>query len=359
MANILDYLEWRGDLDFKKAKFNEIDSLILSRFSYFPLDGLFKNDKKITIKEAYERFLEKGAKNCRILQAEDLQLFPAMAKSTRFGDLYITNFVNKIDKEEEKQFCAVTILLPNNVMYVSYRGTDNTLVGWKEDFKLSFDSDVPSQHDAVNYLEKVAKELKGKIMIGGHSKGGNLAVYAGIFCNDETKKRIVEVYNHDGPGMNSMVIKTNQYKKSVKKIHTYVPQSSVIGRLLYHEEQYTVIQSVEKGIMQHDLYSWQVLGQKFVTLNEVTNGSEFVDKTIKNWLENVEPEKREQVIDVVFDILNTTDAQTMKELRTNWFSSARTMMASYKNIDNGTKDMIWKAVGELLKSAKNNILGNV
>ena len=100
MANILDYLEWRGDLDFKKAKFNEIDSLILSRFSYFPLDGLLKNDKKITIKEAYERFLKKGEKNCRILQIEDLQLFPAMAKSTRFGDLYITNFVNKIDKEE-------------------------------------------------------------------------------------------------------------------------------------------------------------------------------------------------------------------------------------------------------------------
>ena len=129
MANILDYIEWRGDLDFKKSEFNEIDSLILSRFSYFPLEGLLKKDKKITIKEAYERFLEKSEANCKILQAEDLQLFPAMANSIRFGNLYITDFINKIDKKEEKQFCAVTILLPNNVMYVSYRGTDNTLVG--------------------------------------------------------------------------------------------------------------------------------------------------------------------------------------------------------------------------------------
>lgn len=359
MANILDYLEWRGDLDFKKTKFNEIDSLILSRFSYFPLDGLLKNDKKITIKEAYERFLKKGEKNCRILQIEDLQLFPAMAKSARFGDLYITNFINKIDKEEEKQFSAVTILLPNNVMYVSYRGTDNTLVGWKEDFNLSFDSDVPSQHDAVNYLEKVAKELKGKIMIGGHSKGGNLAVYAGIFCNDETKKRIVEVYNHDGPGMNSMVIETKQYKKSVKKIHTYVPQSSVIGRLLYHEEQYTVIQSVEKGIMQHDLYSWQVLGQKFVTLNEVTNGSEIVDKVIKSWLNGVTPKQREEFVNTLYQIISSTDAETLSELSSNWIKNAGKVLKAYQTSDEESKKIISQTLTAVFSLTKESLINSL
>ena len=163
------------------------------------------------------------------------------------------------------------------------------------------------------------------------------------------------MYNNDGPGFCDDVIETPEYHEMIKKVHTYIPQSSVIGRLMNHREKYTVVESVQKGIMQHDLYSWQVLGTKFITLEEVTNGSEFVDKTIKEWLENVEPEKREQVIDVVFDILNATDAQTMKEIKNNWFTSARTMMASYKNIDNETKDMIWKAVGELLKSAKNNI----
>ena len=122
-----------------------------------------------------------------------------------------------------------------------------------------------------------------------------------------------------------------------------------------HREKYTVVKSVQKGIMQHDLYSWEVLGKEFVTLEEVTNGSEFVDKTIKEWLENVEPTKREQVIDVVFDILNTTDAQTMKEIKSNWFTSARTMMASYKNIDNETKEMIWQTLNELFKVAKDNV----
>lgn len=221
---------------------------------------------------------------------------------------------------------------------------------------MSFKSHIASQLSAKKYLEMIAKEYSDKkIRIGGHSKGGNIAVYAATFVSQEIKDRIINVYNNDGPGFCDDVIETPEYHEMIKKVHTYIPQSSVIGRLMNHREKYTVVESVQKGIMQHDLYSWQVLGTKFITLEEVTNGSEFVDKTIKEWLENVEPEKREQVIDVVFDILNATDAQTMKEIKNNWFTSARTMMASYKNIDNETKDMIWKAVGELLKSAKNNI----
>ena len=183
----------------------------------------------------------------------------------------------------------------------------------------------------------------------------NIAVYAATFVNQEVKNRILNVYNNDGPGFCEDVIETPEYQEMIKKVHTYIPQSSVIGRLMNHREKYTVVESVQKGIMQHDLYSWQIIGKEFVTLEEVTNGSEFVDKTIKGWLDNVEPAKREQVIDVVFDILNATDAQTMKDLKANWFSSGRVIMTSYKNIDNETKDMIWKAVSELLKSAKNNI----
>ena len=146
-----------------------------------------------------------------------------------------------------------------------------------------------------------------------------------------------------------------EYKEMIEKVHTYIPQSSVIGRLLNHEEKYTVVKSIQKGIMQHDLYSWEVLGKEFVTLEEVTNGSEFVDKTIKEWLENVEPAKREQVIDVIFEILSNTDAQTMKELKANWFVNARTILTSYKNIDNETKEMIWQTLNELFKVAKDNV----
>lgn len=356
MANVCDYVKWRGDITLEQSKFNEIDNLILSRFSYFPFDKIIKENEVVTIKELSKRFQKQDVTKLPILWKDDVDLFPLMGESERFGKLLATKYINKIDQEQEKQFAAITVLMPDDTIFVSYRGTDNTIVGWKEDLNMSFKSHIASQISAKKYLEMIAEEYSDKkIRIGGHSKGGNIAVYAATFASSIIKDRIINVYNNDGPGFCDDVIGTPEYQDMINKVHTYIPQSSVIGRLMNHREKYTVVESVQKGIMQHDLYSWQVLGTKFITLEEVTNGSEFVDKTIKEWLENVEPEKREQVIDVVFDILNATDAQTMKEIKNNWFTSARTMMSSYKNIDNETKDMIWKAVGELLKSAKNNI----
>ena len=355
MSNVCEYVKWRGDLTLKQSKFNEIDALILTRLSYFPFDQLIQQNEEATVEELSKRFEKADKSTMKILWEDDNELFPLMGKSERFGKMSVTQYVNKINAEQEKQFSATTVILPDNTIFVTYRGTDATIVGWKEDFNMCFKSHIASQKDAVEYLNMVSKKYKRLIRIGGHSKGGNLAVYAAMFTNSKVKKRIINIYNNDGPGFDDEIIKTKEYKEILPKVHTYIPQSSVIGRLMNHREKYTVVESVQKGIMQHDLYSWQVLGTKFITLEEVTNGSEFVDKTIKEWLENVEPEKREQVIDVVFDILNATDAQTMKEIKNNWFTSARTMMASYKNIDNKTKDMIWKAVGELLKSAKNNI----
>ena len=356
MANVCDYVKWRGDISLEQSKFNEIDNLILSRFSYFPFDKIIKENEVVTIKELSERFKKQDIRKLPILWKDDVDLFPLMGESERFGKLLATKYINKIDQEQEKQFAAITVLMPDNTIFVSYRGTDNTIVGWKEDLNMSFKSHIASQISAKKYLEIIAQEYPDKkIRIGGHSKGGNVAVYAATFVNKEIKDRIINVYNNDGPGFCDDVIETPEYKEMIEKVHTYIPQSSVIGRLMNHREKYTVVKSVQKGIMQHDLCSWEVLGKEFVTLEEVTNGSEFVDKTIKEWLEKVEPAKREQVIDVIFDILNTTDAQTMKEIKSNWFTSARTMMASYKNIDNETKEMIWQTLNELFKVAKDNV----
>ena len=356
MANVCDYVKWRGDLSIEQSEFNEIDNLILSRFSYFPFDKIIKENEVVTIKELSERFKKQDIRKLPILWKDDVDLFPLMGESERFGKLLATKYINKIDQEQEKQFAAITVLMPDNTIFVSYRGTDNTIVGWKEDLNMSFKSHIASQISAKKYLEIIAQEYPDKkIRIGGHSKGGNVAVYAATFVNKEIKDRIINVYNNDGPGFCDDVIETPEYKEMIEKVHTYIPQSSVIGRLMNHREKYTVVKSIQKGIMQHDLYSWEVLGTEFITLEEVTNGSEFVDKTIKEWLEKVEPAKREQVIDVIFDILNTTDAQTMKEIKSNWFTSARTMIASYKNIDNETKEMIWQTLNELFKVAKDNV----
>lgn len=355
MSNVCEYVKWRGDLTLKQSKFNEIDALILTRLSYFPFDQLIQPNEEATVEELSKRFEKADKSTMKILWEDDNELFPLMGKSERFGKMSVTQYVNKINAEQEKQFSATTVILPDNTIFVTYRGTDATIVGWKEDFNMCFKSHIASQKDAVEYLNMVSKKYKRLIRIGGHSKGGNLAVYAAMFTNSKVKKRIINIYNNDGPGFDDEIIKTKEYKEILPKVHTYIPQSSVIGRLLNHEEKYTVVQSIQKGIMQHDLYSWQILGKEFITLPNVTNESEFIDKTIKEWLENVEPAKREQVINVIFEILNSTDAQTTKELRKNLFSNIKVILEKYKNIDPETKEMIAQTANALIKIVKNNL----
>ena len=359
MPNINDYIKWRGDLELNVSEFNEIDSLILARFSYLPFESLMKKEEELTIEELSKRF-EKADKNkLEILWPDDSELLPLLGKSKRFGKMIATDFLNKFDPEQEKQFSAITIVLPDDTIFISYRGTDNTIIGWKEDFNMSFQNHIAAQLDSVKYINDIAKKYPQKIRIGGHSKGGNLAVYSAVFASEEIKQRIINVYNNDGPGFSDEIINTKEYKEMIKKVHTYIPQSSVIGRLLNHEEKYTVVKSIQKGIMQHDLYSWQVQGTKVISLKEVTNGSEFVDKTIKKWLDNVEPKQREIVIDTIFDILSTTEAESTVQIREKWFKNVGIMLKNYKNLDEDSKKMISEIARKLVIVAKDNFVEEI
>ena len=224
---------------------------------------------------------------------------------------------------------------------------------------MSFKAHIASQRDSAQYVNEIAKRYKQKIRIGGHSKGGNLAVYAAAFANKTVKNRIINVYNNDGPGFIEEITDTNEYKEAINKVHTYIPQSSVIGRLLNHEEKYTIVQSVQKGLMQHDLYSWQLEGKKLVSLAEVTNGSQFVDKTLKEWLKEIEPKQREIVIDAIFEIINTTDANSFKEIKERLFTDVRLMLKKYQSLDDESKKMIMEFFQTLIRTAKNTAMEEI
>ena len=352
MANIFDYMKWR-DISFKNVKFNEVDNLILSRLSYLPFDGVISEGEEITLKEAYERTKVLGTTG-RTIQVEDIDLYPVLAKSVRFGEVKVTNFVNNIEPKQEKQFSAITVILPDDTIYVSFRGTDNTIIGWKEDFNMSFSDIVPSQLDSVEYLNGVAKKYNNKLRVGGHSKGGNLAVYAGAFCLPEAKEKIIEIYNNDGPGFSDKVIESRDYISIVHKIHTYIPQTSIIGRLLKHKEKTTIVKSTETGIMQHDLYSWEVLGDKFVRTKQTDYGK-FIDATITNWLKEISPKQREEFVDAWFNILNSTKVKTVDELSSKWFRNVATMIKTYSNLNIETRKMMTKTLTTLLRVGKDNI----
>lgn len=221
---------------------------------------------------------------------------------------------------------------------------------------MSFKSHTASQISAKEYLEKIAKKYPDKkIRIGGHSKGGNLAVYAAIFVSSEIQKRIINVYNNDGPGFNEDIIKLEEYKKAIDKVITYIPQDSIFGMLLNHEEKYIIVKSTNKGIMQHDVYSWQVIAKQFVKLKEITKGSKFIDKTITNWLKDLDLKTREQVIDIIFEILNSTEVTKIDDLKTSLMKNAKIILSSYKQIDSKNKKMITNTITTLLRIIKENV----
>lgn len=353
MANINDYLDWRGDISLAASKLNEVDNMILSRFSYLPFSKI-KIDEEETVESITNKFKNFKKEDFNI--DGDFLLAKKLNKSNRFKELKVTDYYEIVDTEVEKQFAAISLQSPNNEVYVSYCGTDNTIVGWKEDFNMSFMNHVPSQIEGVKYLQRIAKEYpEKKIRISGHSKGGNVAIYSAVFCGDEIQDRITNVTNHDGPGFDDEVINLREYKRILSKIYTYIPQSSVIGRLLGHKEKYKIVKSIEKGIMQHDIYSWQVLGTKIIQSEELTNGSDFIDETLQNWLSGVPKEERKQFIDIIYSLVLTTNATTCREFSKAKFRNINEVLKQYKNLDADDKKMITKTVSALVTATKESL----
>jgi hypothetical protein len=363
MANVFDYLSWRGDLTFRQSPFNPVDNIILTHVSYLPLDNIvpgIEEDKTITIIEAAEAFGKAVLKNPDafepfLVSKQDPDFLEALSASARFGDMDLAGFVNQIDPDQEKQFAALTILTGDGSSFVTYRGTDNSLVGWKEDLNMAFTAEVPAQREAVGYLERAAKKFSGPLRVGGHSKGGNLAVYAASFCSRRVRKRIFEIYCNDAPGFSSRVISSEGYRAIQEKIISFVPESSVVGMLFEHGEEYTVVKSSRTGILQHDIYSWEVAYNDVVRLDRVDNQSRFIDKTLKEWIAGLDKEQRQGFVEALYTTLSSTAASSIPELTADWFKSATHIIQSLTNINETSRDMVFKAIGALFQAAKNNI----
>ena len=352
MPNILDYLSRRGDLSFKQDGINEVDTIILSRFSYLPFKDIHM-DKIDSIENIADKM--KDISLDKFIWKDDKEFIIKLGKTRRYKDLIITDYKEILDLEAEKQFAAVVIWLPKGYKYISFRGTDMSLVGWKEDFNMSFMQNIPSQLEAVNYLNEIGSRYMGKLIVGGHSKGGNLAVYASMFCKERIKKKIVEIINADGPGFDETIINTENCIKILEKVKTYIPQSSIIGRLLEHDEDYEIIHSTQKGLMQHDIYSWQVNATNLVRISNLTTDSQFVNKVVRSWLQNTTPEQRKNFVNIIYDVLITTEAKSVQDFGIDTLKKVTTVIKSYKNIDKEKRKEIESMIKLMFESAKNTI----
>ena len=255
----------------------------------------------------------------------------------------LTALVSHIDAEREKQFAAITVKPGDGSVFVAFRGTDDTIVGWKEDFNMSFMTAIPSQIEAAEYLDRVAKKVYGKLRVGGHSKGGNLAVYAASNCSKRTRNRILTVYNYDAPGFSKEFFEGEGYIEISDRIRSLVPQSSIVGMLLENDGRFSVVKSTETGIMQHNAFSWEVLGTEFVKLDELTKESRDMTVVMHEWLSKMDMEERKKFVDAIYDILVATKATTVTELSDDKYSILR----SLKNTDKDTRKMVLKTFGLL------------
>jgi hypothetical protein len=220
---------------------------------------------------------------------------------------------------------------------------------------MSFTDTIPAQVEAAEYLESASKKIKGSFRICGHSKGGNLAIYAAAFCGKGTRNRIKGIYANDAPGFKKNVISSEGYGAVKNIIRSYVPQSSVVGMLFEHGTSNTVIKSSTYGLLQHDLYSWEVTHNDLVLVKEVSKRSRFVDKTLKDWIDSMDYKHREQFTEGLFEILSASQTDSVTELADDWFNAAGRMLQSLGSLDESTKKVLGQTITALFRTARNNL----
>ncbi len=350
MADLFDYLDWRGDLTFDTVGVGPADALIFSALSYIHYDGLVSEGfvNPVPLEVVADAFAALPDKEERVLLKQDAPLLMAAASTERYRNLKLVFYNSATIPEQESQFAAVAFLLPGDRAVLAFRGTDATLVGWKEDFNMSFQDRIPAQEKALYYTQSFAQAYDRKLILCGHSKGGNLAVYAASRCPGQIQERILGVYNNDGPGFTAALMGDPGYRAMVPKIHSFVPQSSVVGMLMEHEEPYTVIKSRQVSILQHDLYSWEVMGGGFVPVSGISSDSRLVNQTVKAWLSSRTPAERNAFVDAVFELLGTGEVDSAREIMMPWniLNYLRTL-----NEDDEMRRLIGRELSALVRMA--------
>ena len=362
MANVFEYLDWRGDVPFSVDPFNSVDNLIFSWIAYTDFEGILSEGEGVFIEDAAKKYFELHteeevmARNTFFKTAAFV--LRRAASVERFKNVLLENYVNVIDADRDEQCSAVTFRFPDGMRYAAFRGTDNTLVGWREDFNLTFMEETAGQRRAVEYVNKYLKGTD-ELILGGHSKGGNLAVYAGAFCDKNIQDRIKTVYSNDGPGFRQEVLDKQGYKDILPRIVSIIPEDSIVGMLLSNEYNNRIIKSSAKLVAQHDPMTWLVYGRDFVCADKISQNSRFIDKTMVKWLSTMSDEDRRSFTDSLFSSLDSTGVTTLGEISEGGVKIISEAIKSFKSMDPEKQKEFSELVKRLIKIGNEIILNNV
>lgn len=351
MANLFDYLDWRGDISFESDPPNQIDMLLLSHLTYSIFDGIISSKfKEATTFSAFSRCFklapdfEKRINIGYLINKRTTELMFKCAKSKRFKDVKLCGYRNIFDENNMEQFAAITYLIGNKAV-VSFRGTDDTIAGWNEDFNIAYMKIIPSQKDAVEYFEDVAKELPYEFTLIGHSKGGNLAINTAVKCRSGIRNRIESIYNFDGPGFDKNYFNLPEYKAVENKINSFYPEFSLVGMVFNHPEKFTIVKSDGFAAWQHDSVTWQILGKEFVTCKEFTEQSKFFHRSFNQWIDRLSDSQREKFVKALFELIAASGVKTNTDLEKNALPASAKMISAFANMDKETKREIKAILG--------------
>ena len=354
MSNLFDYMTWRGDLTFGNAPLCPVDALIFSVLPYIRMEEYIPASQKeepVRLADAAAAFLETHPAGTE--KENHRQLLRRMIDAPRFSSLRLLGAQKELDADNGMQFAALTILLPGQNLFVAFEGTDDTLIGWEEDFRMSYECPVPAQLRAVEYLRAVAAAHPlRRIFLGGHSKGGNLAMYAAVHGGPEFHHRIRAVYNHDGPGFCEDTVASPVYLSLRDRIHTYLPQSSIVGVLLEHDDNYKIVKSTNMGLLQHDAYSWQVLGADFEYTDRRTAFGLETEAIFDRFINEMSPERKRQFGEALFHVLAATEQDTLSDIKGNKLQSIRRILASYAGLEPEVRSVLNESFAALNRFRK-------
>ena len=372
MPNLLHYLATEF-ATFEEKPFNPVDSAALSQFCMVRGDGIIPalRERKafLDLGTIVENLLSPAGRSVRfvdLLRAEaygnmftglapDMvkQNLLALAASPRFRDLAVRDYLSLFDTERQTQFAAVSFVYKKEFAYVGFRGTDASFTGWRENFNMVYDAPVPAQEQAVRYLEAVALRLPKRLIVGGHSKGGNLALYAALRAKPAVQERIERVYTHDGPGFKAGTVDAAEYAAIRDRVHKTVPQDSLVGMLMDAPANLDlhVVHSSDRGIQQHSVFTWDVEGDDFAYVDGLTDGARFTDAVITHWLAGFSDEEAAMVVDALFQALEAFGAQNATEVLSGGAKSISLLSEAAKNIDPGARDVLLDALGSLAEVA--------
>lgn len=316
MGIIFDYLDQVAYDSIYDTPFNELDMLMLTELTYLPFDQIVSEQMSPDCTCRLFEAAEKVPQDLSMLVTKNrLKLLEKAASSTRFKNIKLMGYVNDIDSDVQKQFAAMIFKIKPDSYVLTFRGTDDSIIGWKEDFHMTYMDQVPAQKTAVNYLRKAMDALPGQFILTGHSKGGNLASYAASQIEPEYQERIQSIYSYDAPGLNHSVITSQGYQTISDKIKRYIPQGSIVGMMLETPKQAQIVKSTAiGGLAQHDTFSWQISDQTFVLLDNLNPDSLQVDKTLKNWVDSVSDEELKDFFDLFFGLILDAGISSINDL---------------------------------------------